>query len=91
MEIRIKYMCFHPKCNNIIEKLTITINIYENIYKLYIFQTKYNKFIKNKQQLSKYMEIHIKYMYFHPQCNNIIEQLTIIINIDEKLYKIYIF
>ena len=33
------------------------------------------------------MEIHIKYMYFHPKCNNIIEKLTIIINMCEYIFK----
>ena len=37
MEIHIKYMQFHSKCNKIIEKLTIIINIYANIYKMYIY------------------------------------------------------
>ena len=40
MEVHIKYMYFYPKCNKIIEKLTIIINIYENIYKMYVFSSK---------------------------------------------------
>ena len=37
MEIHIRYMYFHSTCNQIIEKLTMIIDIYENIYKMYIF------------------------------------------------------
>ena len=37
------------------------------------------------------MKIHIKYMYFHTEYNKLIEKLTIIINIYENTYKIYVF
>ena len=40
MKIYIKYMYFHPEYNKIIEKLRIIINIYENIYKMYVFSSK---------------------------------------------------
>ena len=52
MEIHIKYMYFHTEYNKLIEKLTIIINIYANIYKMYVFSSKTNN---NYQNIWKYI------------------------------------